>query len=79
MSKDTATPDWLRIVKWLRDHPASSVMEIRFALFVSNVTGRMSDARDNGIEFAKWRDDKGVFRYRVIEPGQGTLGLDRAS
>lgn len=75
MSKDTATPDTTRIVRWLRDHPGSSVMEIRFALFISNVTARMSDCREQGIEFHKWRDDKGVFRYSVVEPGQGTLGL----
>jgi len=42
-------------------------MEIRFDLFISNVTGRMSDARANGVKFVKWRDDKGVFRYRVVE------------
>lgn len=79
MSKDTATPDTARIVRWLRDHPGSSVMEIRFALFISNVTARMSDCRKEGYEFAKWRDEHGVFRYRIREPGQGTLGLDVAS
>ena len=76
MTKQTDTQ---RIVRWLRDHPSSSVMEIRFALFISNVTARMSDARKEGYEFAKWRDEHGVFRYRVREPGQGTLGLEVAS
>lgn len=75
MSTATKTTDVQRIVRWLRDHPGSSVMEIRFALFISNVTARMSDARLEGVEFVKWRDDKGVFRYRIVEPGQGTLGL----
>ncbi len=67
--------DTQRIVRYFREHEGASVMEVRFALFVSNVTARMSDARLEGIEFVKWRDDKGVFRYRVVEPGQGTLGL----
>jgi len=58
--------DWQRVVAFLRDHPDSSVMEIRLALWVSNVTGRMSDARNNGIEFVKHRDDKGVYRYSIV-------------
>jgi hypothetical protein len=60
--------DWQRIVRFLQEHPGSSVQEIRFGLFVSNVTGRMSDARKHGHEFIQWRDDKGTFRYRVKEP-----------
>jgi hypothetical protein len=67
--------DWERVVKWFREHPGSSVQEVRFGLFISNVTGRMSDARAHGFEFHKWRDDKGIFRYSVEEPGQRTLGL----
>ena len=59
--------DWQRTVHYLREHPGSSVMEIRLALWISNVTGRMSDARAHGIEFTKWRDERGVFRYRVAE------------
>lgn len=59
--------DWERVVNFLREHPGSSVMEIRFALFCSNVTGRMSDARKHGHEFVQWRDDRGVFRYRLLE------------
>ena len=74
-----ATPDTERIVRWLRAHPSSSVMEIRFALFISNVTARMSDCRKQGIEFTKYRDPNGVFRYSVVEPGQGTLFGDRVA
>jgi hypothetical protein len=77
--KPTETPDTTRILRWLRAHPDSSVMEIRFALFISNVTARMSDCRKDGFDFTKRRDEHGIFRYSVIEPGQGTLGLDRAS
>lgn len=79
MTDKTAAPDTVRIVRWLRAHPGSSVMEVRFALFISNVTARMSDCRAQGIEFRKWRDPQGIFRYSVVEPGQGTLGLDVAS
>jgi hypothetical protein len=60
--------DTARVVAFLREHPGSSVMEIRLALWCSNVTARMSDAREQGITFAKWRDDKGIYRYRVVDP-----------
>lgn len=73
MSKATKTTDTARVVRYIRDHPDCSVMEIRFALFVSAVTQRMSDARVEGIEFAKARDRHGVWRFRVVEPGQGVL------
>lgn len=79
MTAKTTTPDTVRIVRWLRAHPGSSVMEVRFALFISNVTARMSECREQGIEFRKWRDDQGIYRYSVVEPGQGTLGLEVAS
>ena len=71
----TARTDTDRVVQFLRDHPGSSVMDIRFALFISGVTQRMSDARAEGFEFHKWRDDRGVIRYRLVEPGQRELGL----
>jgi hypothetical protein len=59
--------DWQRVIQWFKEHPGSSVQEVRFGLFISNVTGRMSDARKHGVEFIQWRDDKGIFRYRVVE------------
>ena len=71
----TARTDTDRVVQFLRDHPGSSVMDIRFALFISGVTQRMSDARAEGFEFHKYRDDRGVIRYRLVEPGQRELGL----
>lgn len=74
----TARTDTDRILAWFRDHPGSSVMDIRLNLFISGVTQRMSDARDEGFEFIKWRDDKGVYRYRLVEPGQRTLFGDVA-
>jgi hypothetical protein len=63
------TADWQRVVRFLREHPRSSTQEIRFALHISNVTGRMSDARAHGIEFDKLPDPRNrkVWRYRVVE------------
>ena len=71
----TAQTDTARVIRYVSDHPNCSVMEIRFALFVSGVTQRMSDARKDGYEFHKHRDPKGIWRYTVTAPGQGTLGL----
>lgn len=68
-----------RVVAFLREHPDSTVMEIRFALFISNVTARMSDARREGYEFHKYRDERGHWRFRVVEPFDGTLRLDKSA
>ncbi len=75
MSRATKSTDTERVIAFLRERPGSSVMEIRFALFISAVTQRMSDGRTLGYEFPKYRDDRGVYRFHVVEPGQGTLGL----
>lgn len=71
--------DWQRVVQWFRDHPGSSVQDVRFGLFISNVTGRMSDARKHGVEFVQWRDDKGVFRYRIADPRPAVLRGEQVS
>jgi hypothetical protein len=62
-----ARTDTDRVVQWFREHPGSSVMDVRFGTFISNVTARMSDAREAGVEFKKWRDDKGTYRYRIVD------------
>lgn len=67
--------DTARVVQYLREHPGSSVMEVRFDLFISNVTARMSDARAEGIKFAKWRDERGIYRYSVVEPEPVQMAL----
>lgn len=59
--------DWERVVAYLRDHAGASRGEMQQALGWIHVTARMSDARRNGVEFVKWRDDKGVYRFRVVE------------
>ena len=68
------TTDTARVIAWFREHPGSSVQEVRFGLFISHVTGRMSDARALGVTFAKWRDDHGVHRYRLVERLSVTSG-----
>lgn len=71
----TARTDTLRVVDWFLEHPGSSVMDVRFGTFISNVTARMSDARELGYEFEKWRDERGVYRYRVIVPDPVQVGM----
>ena len=71
----TARTDTDRVVQWFRDHPGSSRFEATLGLNGVHVTARMSDARAEGFEFHKWRDDRGVIRYRLVEPGQRELGL----
>jgi hypothetical protein len=57
-----------RIHRYLLDYPGSSTWEMGIDLHIANVTARMSDLRDAGYSFEKWRDDKGVWRYRIVEP-----------
>lgn len=73
----TARTDTLRVVDWCLEHPGSSVMDVRFGTYISNVTARMSDARDLGYDFVKWRDERGIYRYRVLvpRPAQVEMGL----
>jgi threonine aldolase len=63
-----------RIARYLREHPGSSTWEMAVDLHIANITARMSDLRAEGYDFTKWRDDKGVWRYRIVEPDL-TLGL----
>jgi hypothetical protein len=55
-----------RIAHYLMEHPGSSTWEMAVDLHIANVTARMSDLRDEGFDFEKWRDDKGVYRYRIV-------------
>ena len=59
--------DWERVVAYLKEHPGSSRGEMQQALGWIHVTARMSDARRNGVQFLKWRDADGVYRFRVVE------------
>lgn len=57
----------MRILRWLRDHPGSSSLEITSALHIVNVTGRVSDLRAAKyvIECRKGPDHRD--RYFVVE------------
>lgn len=64
----------MRLLRWLRDHPGASSLEITGALYVVNVTGRVSDLRAAGYVIECRRDGKGVQRYAVVEPKPVTSG-----
>ena len=55
-----------RIARYLMEHPGSSTWEMAIDLRIANVTARMSDLRDAGYAFEKWKDDRGVNRYRIV-------------
>ena len=63
-----------RMLRWLRDHPGSSSLDITQALFIVNVTGRVSDLRAAGyvVECSKGSDRRD--RYTVVEPKPVTQG-----
>ena len=66
-----------RLLRFLREHPGSSSLEITDALRLPNVTGRVSDLRAAGYTVLCIRDREGVRRYRVVErPAQLTLAGD---
>jgi hypothetical protein len=64
-----------RLQAYLSSHPGSSSLEITLAIGCVNVTGRVSDLRAKGVEVQARRDRDGVFRYRIVEPGQLEAGL----
>ena len=51
-----------RLIRYLREHPGASSLEITMALALVNVTGRVSDARAEGfvIECRKRTDTAGL-------------------
>lgn len=66
-----------RLLRFLREHPGASSLEITMALRIINVTGRVSDLREAGYTVLCIRDRQGVARYRIVErPTQLTIGGD---
>lgn len=63
-----------RVVRYLREHPGATSMDLMRALNCVNTTGRISDARKEGYVIDCVRED-GRFRFYLREPGDGTLGL----
>jgi biotin operon repressor len=55
-----------RLLRYLRENPGTSSLEITRALGIVNVTGRVSDLRAEG-HVIEARRDHGVYRYRVVE------------
>jgi hypothetical protein len=83
----TASPDTIRtptpgsqndrVLRFIREHPGSTVMECVRAMdpWVSNVRARHSDLRALGFDIrAEVRAD-GQTGFRVVESGDLTLGL----
>ena len=68
-----------RVLRYFREHSGSTTLEAIQDLGIRNITARMSDLRAQGVEFAKWVDDRGHWRFRVREPGQRTLFDEIAS
>jgi hypothetical protein len=62
-----------RLIAYLRSHPGATSLQITHALALVNVTGRVSDARAQGIDIECVRDG-GLARYFVREhaPLSGT-------
>ena len=64
------TPQWLRVVAAFMCRDDSTTGEIytyleRAGHRVRNLTGRMSDARAQGVTFTMREDSKGLHRYSV--------------
>lgn len=57
-----------RLLRWLRDHPGSSSLDVTRALLIVNVTGRISDIRRAGYLVECRKDGDRVDRYFVVEP-----------
>lgn len=57
-----------RLIRFLEENPGASSLEITLACDIINVTGRVSDARADGIDIRAARDEHGIFRYRIVDP-----------
>ena len=55
-----------RLVRYLRANPGATSLQITHALALVNVTGRVSDARAQGIDI-ECRRENGLARYFVRE------------
>ena len=63
-----------RLVAFLRSHPEATSLEVTLACRIVNVTGRVSDARTQGIDIVCERRSDGEFGYRVREARAVTVG-----
>jgi hypothetical protein len=63
-----------RLVEFLRSHPGATSLEITLACRIVNVTGRVSDARADGLDIRCERRSDGEQGYTVYEP-EGQIGM----
>ena len=54
------------LIRYLRSHPGASSLDIIRDLLIVNTTGRISDARERGVDI-ECRKVEGVSRYFVVE------------
>jgi len=64
-----------RLLRFLREHPGASSLEVTQALYVVNVTGRISDLRAAGYDVQCRRRPDGADGYVVVEKRPVTGGV----
>ena len=64
-----------RLVAFLRTHPEATSLEVTMATGCVNVTGRVSDARAQGIDIRCERRSDGRLGYRIVEPAPVQVAL----
>lgn len=70
----------MRVLRFLREHPGASSLEITQALFVINVTGRISDLRAAGYVIECRKGHGGApDRYWIVEPKPVTEGVQQTA
>jgi flagellar basal body rod protein FlgF len=57
-----------RLIEYVRSHPEASSLDITLACGIVNVTGRVSDARAQGVDIVCVRRFDGRQGYVVREP-----------
>lgn len=65
----------VRLLRYLREHPGATSLEVTLDCAIVNVTGRVSDLRAQGFEIICAKRWDGRDGYRVREAGQAELGL----
>lgn len=64
----------MRLLRYLREHPGASSLEVTRDLYIVNVTGRVSDLRGAGYTVVCLRRPDGVDGYVVREKVAVTSG-----
>ena len=57
-----------RLIAFLHAHPEATSLEVTLACGIVNVTGRVSDARAQGVDIRCARRSDGRQGYRIVEP-----------